>query len=227
LQLDHEWKIAKPGAVCSLCQEQLARAVDNDTDTIVAQSYFSALFESAAAMERRDYCADCFREKRPADVYYFWKTAITAGDANAGVRKPPPVDVEYVLEFFKRLEGDGAQQRIAFRYILALMLTRKKLLVADGKTRDAAGVELQVFREKRGGQAHKVYAPELQAEEIAAVTDELGSLLGLKPARPAKPQPELPFGGADAGAVPGGMAETAEAVVVVSTEADVIEVKAE
>jgi hypothetical protein len=90
------------------------------------------------------------------------------------------------MDFFKRLEGESAPQRVAFRYILALMLSRKKLLPSDGKSKDAQGTELQLFREKRGGQVHRVYAPELNPEEIGTVTEELGVLLGLsKPAAPA------------------------------------------
>ena len=221
VRLDHEWKIAKPGAACCSCQRPfVAPAEVGDEAPPVTDSYFSALFSAANGLARKDFCADCFREKRPADVYYFWKTAIAAGDA-AAARKPAPVDVEYVLEFFKRLEGDGAPQRIAFRYILALMLTRKKVLAADGKSRDGAGIELQVFREKRGGLSHRVYAPELQADEIAVVTDELGALLGLKPAV-RTPQPVLlPFEeGTGTGAAPEIAAATATGAPVGNTETD-------
>ena len=186
--MEHEWKIAKPSAACSLCQTSFT-AVSSDADRAAAvdsapRTYFSALIQVNDVLVRTDFCAECFKDKRPADVYYFWKTAIPTGDA--AVRRPAPVDIEFVLDFFKRLEGESAPQRVAFRYILALMLSRKKILLSDGKTRDPQGTEVQLFREKRGGQVHRVYAPELNPDEIGTVTDELGALLGLgKPATPA------------------------------------------
>ena len=200
--MDHEWKIGKSSPTCCQCNEAFAIPdAGSDSSGNEGQqsdrSYFSALFTTSDGLIRKDFCAKCFSGNRPADVYYFWKTTISTGDT--GARRPAPVDVEYVLEFFKRLEGDGAQQRIAFRYILALMLTRKKVLIAEGKSRDAQGAEVQVFREKRGGLTHRVLAPELQADEIAAVTGELGVLLGLKaPAAPAVPAGAVQTGDSNA-----------------------------
>ena len=183
--MDHEWKIGKPSSACVLCQTALVTVIaDSTPDKGAIPSYFSALIQTPEGLVRTDYCADCFRDKRPADVYYFWKAAPSTGEAVS--RRPAPVDIDFVLDFFKRLEGEVAPQRVAFRYILALMLTRKKLLLSDGKTRDAQGTEVQLFREKRGGEQHRVYAPELNPEEIISVTEELGALLGLsKPAAPA------------------------------------------
>jgi hypothetical protein len=188
--VDHEWKIGKPSSACALCQTKfiIEGATENigagNSSATTPPAYFSALLQTQEGLVRQDFCADCFRDKRPPDVYYFWKTAFSQGEATS--RRPAPVDVEFVMEFFKRLEGEAAPQRVAFRYILALMLSRKKLLIADGKTKDAQGAEVQLFREKRGGQQHRVYAPELNTDEITAVTEELGVLLGLtKPPAPA------------------------------------------
>ena len=185
--MDHEWKIGKPSSACVLCNSAFVSA---GPESVVVEGtgphYFSALIQAPEGLVRTDFCADCFRDRRPADVYYFWKTTVSTG--GPAVKKQAPVDIDFVLDFFKRLEGEMAPQRVAFRYILALMLTRKKLLLADGKTRDAQGTEMQLYREKRGGQQHRVYAPELNPDEIIAVTEELGALLGLnKPAAPAAP----------------------------------------
>ena len=96
----------------------------------------------------------------------------------------------------------GASQRRAFRYILALMLARKKMLVFEGKKKDAAGAELHLFRERRGGQIHPVHEPALSPDEVAAVSAELGVLLGLTP--PAAPVRD----GRDARATPPAAGET-------------------
>jgi hypothetical protein len=178
---ENEWKIAKLGAACCGCQTPLS----------VGQTYFSVLrnttgAEAGEALLRQDFCCVCFQEKRPDGVFYFWKAVQQAPDDTVKKRQPV-VDVEHIIEFFKRLEGETAPQRVAFRYILALMLTRKKVLVFEAKKKDSAGHELQVFREKRGGQSHAVVEPSLSEDEIANVSAELGVLLGLTPA--AAPAP--------------------------------------
>ena len=175
---EHEWKIAKPAGLCCRCQATFTPG----------QAYYSVLIQQAVELQRQDYCAGCFQLQRPPEVYYFWKT--TQPQPEAPVRRRLVVDVEYVLEFFKRLEGENASQRIAFRYILAWMLARKKVLAFDGR-KNRGGVEWQVFRERCGGTTHDVLEPTLSADEVQALSAELGTLLG------------LPAGPAPAGATPG------------------------
>lgn len=200
-----EWKIAKSEAACCLCAAQFAPG----------QAYYSVLVQQTEALQRQDYCASCFQAQRPENVYYFWRA--TQADPEAGEKKArspgPLVDAEYVLDFFKRLEEPGANagangaesQRLAFRYILALMLARKKTLVFEGKSRDRAGQEVHLFRERRGGQEHRVVEPPLSAEEVAAVSAELGALLGLKP-------PPAPAAAAEAGQPSGGAGQTTRGI---------------
>jgi hypothetical protein len=174
---EFEWNIAKPGPQCCACQAGFA----------VEAPYYSALLQEATGLVRKDFCNNCFQTQRPADLYYFWKTQISAEDTEGrkAWKQKPVVDVEYVFDFFKRLDGDPNPQQIAFRFILALMLTRKKILVADGRTTLPDGASAQVFAEKRGGQKHTVVEPSLSEAEIDSVSAELGVLLGLKPP-PAK-----------------------------------------
>lgn len=206
---EFDWKIAKATQACCLCRQPFGPG----------QAYYSALFQAQDSFSRQDYCAGCFQDKRPENVFYFWKATAPDQEAEArraGHRRRPVVDIEYVFEFFKRLEegavsgqNSGAAQRLAFRYILALMLTRKKMLVQDGRKAGANGGEIQVFREKRGGQAHEVSVPALSPDEVTAVTAELGVLLGLTP--PAAPSAA---GGASAESTPaGGTPQAVEAHV--------------
>ncbi|HYG74030.1 MAG TPA: hypothetical protein VEK08_03405 [Planctomycetota bacterium] len=168
---EHEWKISKPAASCCACQAAF----------VAEQRTFSALLQNADGLQRQDYCESCFQARRPENVFYFWRTVQPNPDSDDSKPQRPRVDVDYVLDFFKRLEGDSNTQRIAFRYILALMLARKKMLVFESKKKDAAGQDLHLFREKRGGQLHSVLEPSLSEEEISTVSAELGVLLGLTP----------------------------------------------
>lgn len=174
-----EWKFAKASPHCCLC----------NTGFAVEAPYFSALLQDASGLTRKDYCGNCFQTQRPTDVFYFWKTQVPAEDPEArkAWKQKPVVDIDYVFDFFKRLDGETGQQKIAFRYILALMLTRKKILVGDSRTTLPDGSSAQIFAEKRGGQKHTVIEPALNEDEISSVSAELGVLLGLTPPPPPTP----------------------------------------
>ncbi len=171
---ENEWKISKSGTQCLAC----------NTPFVVGAPYFSALFQTKDGLTRSDWCETCFQTKRPADVYYFWKTTAVKPDAQAPKKARPLVDLDHVMEFFKRLEEDGGSQKIAFRYILALMLSRKKALFAGERKKDAQGRTVQNYREKKSGAdlpVHAVVEPDLSEAEIQNLSSELGLLLGLGP----------------------------------------------
>ena len=105
-------------------------------------------------------------------------------NGSSAKKQRPVLDMEYVLEFFKRLEGDSNGQRVAFRYILALMLSRKKILTAADKKKDEQGHVIQNYREKMTGAEtvnHAVIEPDLSETEIQALSAELSVLLGMAP----------------------------------------------
>ncbi len=169
-----EWKINKTSPQCHACGTPFAPEA----------AFYSALFQDKEGMRRGDFCESCFLNNRPADVYYFWKTSLPKAGSTA--KKPRPVlDFDNVLDFFKRLEGDNGPQRIAFRYILALMLTRKKMLTQGEKKKNEQGQVVQQYREKIAGAetiVHAVIEPELSEDEIQGLSAELGVLLGMAPA---------------------------------------------
>jgi len=206
-----EWNIAKASPHCCLC----------NTGFAVEVPYFSALLHDASGLTRKDYCDNCFQTQRPAELYYFWKTQVPAEDPEArkAWKQRPVVDIDYVFDFFKRLEGDAGQQKIAFRYILALMLTRKKILVADSRTTLPDGSSAQIFAEKRGGQKHTVIEPALNEEEISSVSAELGVLLGLTPPPQSAPSTPPATDATNSDAAPAAAAE-ATAGAVASSEAE-------
>lgn len=167
-----DWRIAKSNHVCRGCDARFK----------VGDSYFSVLFDQGNDFQRNDFCADCFQAQRPAGVFSFWKTTVPEEEEET---KPKPVlDVASVLDFFRRLAGDRDPQRVAFRYVLALMLTRKKVLKLKGGSRAQDGSDVLVFAEGRGGETHEVLQPALSEDEVAVVSAELGRLLGVAPAEP-------------------------------------------
>lgn len=181
---ENEWKIGRAGTHCKSCNAAFEPG----------NAYYSMLLNAEADAKeknetdgggfvRADLCVTCFTDKRPENVFYFWKTMLSAADSAEPKKQRTVVDVDNVFEFFKRLEGEKAAQKVAFRYILALILARKKRLQAAERRDGADGRPVQIYREKGSSVDHPVTEPELSAEEIAGLSDELGVLLGMAPAR--------------------------------------------
>jgi hypothetical protein len=131
---------------------------------------------------RRDLCASCFgaEERTLAEGHVHWKT-----------RRPIPsrgeatVDLESVTELFHRLLGDPRPEVEGLRYVVALLLVRKrrvKLSVAPvapagaagtAGEDDGAGALLVVDpRDGSGGAVIELAAPELSPDALERLKKE-------------------------------------------------------
>ena len=82
-----------------------------------------------------------------------------------------------LFECFARLEDQLEQSRVRFRYVLALLLMRRKRLRLD-EAKAEQGQELLLFRCVRSGSKHAVVNPQLTDEELETVQDEVFQAIG-------------------------------------------------
>jgi hypothetical protein len=78
--------------------------------------------------------------------------------------------------FFNRLEGTTEPAKQRFRFVLALILLRKRILRYENSRREGDG-ELWIMRQIGDRKKHEVYNPGLSEDEIGEVTSQLGSVL--------------------------------------------------
>jgi hypothetical protein len=127
---------------------------------------------------------------RPPHLFSFWKTTVPLPSE----KKKTFVDDAVLLNLLRRLEDATEPQRLAFRYVVALILMRKKLLRYDGTDRrddpdgDGPVQEFWQFTPKRDvSKGHfgkwaedetiDVLDPHLDAGQIEQVTSQLGEIL--------------------------------------------------
>jgi hypothetical protein len=84
-----------------------------------------------------------------------------------------------VLDFFHRLEGEEERQKLCFRYVLGLMLMRKKLLKFSGVHRGEGGEEV-LLTDPGSGVEYRVCDPKLSPAEVTGLTEEVGKLLNVQ-----------------------------------------------
>lgn len=133
--------------------------------------FYSVVLETEKGFERRDYALDAW-PGAPEDAVCFFKTRMPRKEAP----KRMFVDDSVLLTFFNRLEGTTEPAKQRFRFVLALILLRKRVLRYENSHREGDG-ELWIMRQIGDRKKHEVYNPGLSEDEIGEVTSQLGDVL--------------------------------------------------
>jgi len=134
--------------------------------------FHSAIFEDGETFRRVDFSAEAWSGP-PDGCFCHYKTRVPPSRKKA---RPLLVGNEALEAFFRRLAGEGDPLRIGFRFVLALLLMRKRLLRYDG-TRNRDGREVWDMTLLRDQSRHEVVHPHLSDDEVSAVSRELMVIL--------------------------------------------------
>ena len=129
------------------------------------------LFDRPEGFVRQDYSVEAWTGS-PEDAFCFWKSQVP----KKGQKKNVIVDNDVLIDFFERLTGEPEPVKVQFRFVLALMLMRKRLLRYEGTT-DVDGDETWTMTLTTNDSAHEVVNPHLQDDEIDAVSEQLTAIL--------------------------------------------------
>ncbi len=133
---------------------------------------YSVLLDEGAKLVRRDYSPEAWQGP-PLGAFGFWAGRVPSPQA----KRRPPIDDDLLLDCFYRLEGQEEPSRINFRYVLALLLMRRRRIHLV-QTRTEADHEVLVLRCGRTGAQHEVKNPGLNDEEMATVQEDVFQALG-------------------------------------------------
>jgi hypothetical protein len=136
------------------------------------EKYFSALFDELGQFVRKDFAAVAWPGP-PENAIAFW----TGRVPELNQKRRLTFDDELLIECFARLADDHDPERIRFRYVLALLLLRRKRLKFEDVRRDGAQEFMQVKCSKTGS-AFEVLDPRMSEADMAAVQEEVFKLLG-------------------------------------------------
>jgi hypothetical protein len=131
--------------------------------------FYSALLARGAALERQDFAAEAWQGP-PEGVLAWWRARVPARDA-----RPPrlaPSDVLLTLL-------DGLEQhpdRAELRYVLALLLVRRRVLRVEEQSPQAAGETIELYC-PRQDRTHHVRVALPAADRAEALEQELAELL--------------------------------------------------
>lgn len=133
---------------------------------------YSVLLDEAGKFVRRDFSSEAWQGP-PPNAFSFWVGRVPARDD----QRRPPIDDDMLLQCFRRLEGQTGPDRVNFRYVVALLLMRRKRLKFE-ETRIEEGQEILCLRCPRSRDLHKVVNPGLSDDQTAQVQEEVFKVLG-------------------------------------------------
>jgi hypothetical protein len=156
-----EWEINRPLGQCSGTERKIE----------YGEEYFAALVETEEGLQRQDFCADYWEKEKP-DVFCYWRTKLP----ESGQKKQLFVDDQMLMAFFERLEKETDQEKIDFRFVLALILMRKRILKYDAtKTEN----DKEIWQLRMVGDKHtvEVVNPHLNEEKIEQLSSQISEIL--------------------------------------------------
>lgn len=156
-----EWEIEKTLGQCYGTGEQFE----------VGQEYFAALVDTDEGFQRRDYSVEYWQEEKPS-VYCYWKTKML----DSGQKKKVFVDEEMLMTFFERLAEETDQEKINFRFIITLVLMRKRRLKYDS-SRLENDREIWRLRVTAQDRTVEVVNPNLTEDKIEQLSCQMSQIL--------------------------------------------------
>lgn len=162
--MPQDWTMPRRGDRCVACQREF----------VAGDALNVCLYDTPAGYERRDFCAACQPPAEPRPIGA-WKSRRPQANAD-GPRNLALFDKAAVLTIFEQLADATDRRQIQFRFVLALLLWRKRALKLEG-TRDDGGIEHWDFTDPHTGASHPVARPDLDESELERLSAELEAII--------------------------------------------------
>lgn len=136
--------------------------------------FHAAVRETPAGLERLDVLPEHWPAFASAhELLAHWVTTMPQPER---AKKRLFVDDETLMTLFERLEGVGEPAKQRFRFVLGLVLMRKRLLLHEGQ-REAGGVSVWTVRLRGRETTLELVDPHLTQEQVGDVSSQLSEIL--------------------------------------------------
>jgi hypothetical protein len=164
-----DFKIAKTQGVCNHCGQTIGPGED-----IIARARLGE-----EELLREDFHPHCWadmpepKHTNLPDVLGVWRSRVPQPEE----KKKLLIDDALLVNFFQRLEEAEDPDRINFRYVLALILMRKRLLIYISTETDEQQRDIWKMQLRGDSVTQRVIDPKLSEDDIAAVSASLGEIM--------------------------------------------------
>ncbi len=158
-----DWEFGRTSGRCAVSGRELAEG----------EEFYAVLFDRNGTLERVDYSLGSWAGP-PEGAFCFWRSRVPVREK----KKVVWVDDDVLINLFVRLADEKDELKIRFRFVLALLLMRKRLLKYEQTMRDGDREHWQMrfVRDPSGG-VHLVENPQLSDAQIEAISAQLRAIL--------------------------------------------------
>ncbi|MGN6625287.1 MAG: hypothetical protein ACTHLZ_08965 [Tepidisphaeraceae bacterium] len=157
------YSVSRPAGKCAVTGQPIAPG----------ESFMAVLNETPAGMERQDISLAAWPQVDASKALAFWKSVMPHPEQ---VKKKPFVDDEVLATLFERLSDAAEPQKLHFRFVLGLILMRKRLLTYEAsENRD--GEEYWIVKAKGKQDRLSMLNPHLTEDQVKAVSTQLGEIM--------------------------------------------------
>ena len=158
-----EWEIKTRARQCARTREAF---VDGAT-------IFTLLFREGNGFRREDVSQEAWLQIRDSvEPFSFWKSKFQSPPPPA----PDPMPKESVEELLRRLLAQDLPKHVNVRYVLAIMLERKKTL-KHVDTRESAEQKILIYEHAKTGEVFIIVDPRLRLDQLDSVQQEVYSMM--------------------------------------------------
>lgn len=177
--MNQEWSIQTRGEACSATGVAFA----------AGEVFHTLLYYDKEGLRREDLCQAALAA-RPEDApkpFSQWRSKFEPPPA----KPPEPLGKQSAEQLLRAYMEDPDPKLCNVRYILAVMLERKRTIKEVETTRSEDGTLMRVYQFPKTGEVLVIPDPQLRLSQMAEIQLEVASLLGA-PATPGAAAPEAP-----------------------------------
>jgi hypothetical protein len=175
--MNQDWSIQGRSHACA----STARAFTE------GEYFYTLLFDEGAGFRREDWCEEAFAA-RAADApapFSFWRTKYVP----PAPAPPEPLGRQTAEDLLRRYMDEQTPQHTNARYLLAVMLERKRQLKEVEVKKADDGRLTRIYEHPKTGEVFVIPDPGLRLDQLAALQVELSALLSPETVA-AESQPE-------------------------------------
>jgi hypothetical protein len=156
------YDMSRPGGTCSVSGNSIEPGM----------RFFAALRDTPTGLQRVDVLPDHWDAIDKTDLLAFWQTTMPRPEQ----KKKLFVDDAILTELFERLGEATEEPKLNFRFVLGLILMRKRILSYEGSRNDD-GKEIWAMKLRGRDEPLDLLNPHLREEQVADVSRQLTEIL--------------------------------------------------
>jgi hypothetical protein len=136
------------------------------------EKFFAAIRDTPEGIGRVDVAPEAWEAFDRSKLLAFWQTVMPHHEE----KKKVFVDDEVLCTLFERLADASEPVKVNFRFVLGLILMRKRLIVYEDARRED-GRDVWVVRMKGKDERLLLTDPKLDEQQVTEVSQQLGEIL--------------------------------------------------